>query len=157
MERKTYFYTAIATIYLILIAVYCNLELVKRECDDDDFISTCISFCSTDERAVSDELIRETFEFNETFVFGIYDNYTIKRGKPDCLLTKTINSTKKLDDYDYDLSFETYYLQPYRYCNQLVEISGVKKWEMIVCDNDKTLQLIFHGFGKSFPHEINFP
>lgn len=151
MNKKACFIAAVASIYFVFIVLYSKLEFEEGACEDPDLIWTCVSFCSKDEQKVSDVVIRQHFPFNETFLADVYDNYTIIRGKPSCLFTKNASTVKRIVDYEYEMSIDSYYFNSHRYCHEMVEKDGEYKWEMIVCDNSSLVHLIFHAFGMLLP------
>lgn len=148
MEKRTYFISLASFIYLILIALYSKIEFGGESCEDD-FDTMCIPFCSTDKVALSDEKIRENYPFSDLIHSFVYDNYTIKRGMPNCLLTKVLNLSILNTNFE-DESYESLIMTPNYYCNQLVDLYGedLNKWELITCDSKNSLVLVFHAFGE---------
>jgi hypothetical protein len=149
MELRSAIQITVILVYLILIAWFYRIETYEVDCDDNDGDTVCVSFCAN-EKELPDSVIREHFLANNT-VLDLYDDYKIIRGKPMCMLTRVIEPQvyKGDDDDEYTFDEAFLYFTPHYYCKQQkVDERGVIKWETLVCDNNQTLRLIFHGFGE---------
>lgn len=152
MEHKSIIQVIVVVLYVIFIGLFYRIENFEIDCPDDDFETTCVNFCSTDEQALPDSVIRENFHLNATLL-NFYENYKIRRGNPNCLMTKVYENELKdfvANDYEVeDFSSEFFYLTPHQYCKNLIEQNGTMKWQTVVCDKHEMFRYIFNGFGKN--------